>query len=87
MHVFSHPDADAELETAAFYYEKCSEGLGKDFIEHFEKTLEQIILSPIQCRKIHGNIRQLRLKRALIKIPAKKGDHKDRPYGAIRRFR
>ncbi len=25
--------------------------------------------------------------RALIKIPAKKGDHKDRPYGAIRRFR
>jgi hypothetical protein len=26
-------------------------------------------------------------KPALINIPAKKGDHKDRPYGATRRFR
>ena len=63
MHVPSHPDADIELEEAAFYYEKCSEGLGYDFIEDFERTIERIISSPTRYRKVHGNIRQLRLNR------------------------
>ncbi len=63
MHVPSHPDADIELEEAAFYYEKRSEGLGDDFIEDFERTIERIVSSPTRYRKAHGNIRQLRLNR------------------------
>jgi toxin ParE1/3/4 len=63
MRVPSHPDADIELEEAAFYYEKRSEGLGDDFIEEFERTIERIVSSPTRYRKVHGNIRQLRLSR------------------------
>ena len=63
MHVPSHPDADIELEEAAFYYEKRSEGLGDDFLEDFERTVGRIISNPTRFRKIHGNIRQLKLYR------------------------
>ncbi len=63
MHVTSHPDADIELKEAAFYYEKRSQGLGDDFIKDFERTIERIVSSPIRYRKVHGNIRQLRLNR------------------------
>ncbi len=63
MRVPSHPDADVELEEAVFYYEKCSEGLGEDFLEEFERTIERIVSSPTRYRKISGNIRQKKLKR------------------------
>lgn len=63
MHVPSHPDADIEIEEAVFYYEKRSEGLGDDFLEDFERTIEQIVSSPTRYRKVICNIRQIRLKR------------------------
>lgn len=63
MDVPSHPDADIEIEEAAFFYEKRSEGLGDAFIEDVERTIERILSSPTRYRKVHGNIRQIRLKR------------------------
>ena len=63
MHVPSHPEADIELDKAVFFYEKRSEGLGDDFLEDFERTIERVVSSPTRYRKIHGNIRQIRLNR------------------------
>ena len=47
MRVPSHPDADQELEQAALFYEQRSQGLGDDFLDEFEQTLERIIAHPI----------------------------------------
>ena len=44
--VVSHPEADLELEEAAGHYEKCSPGLGDDFLDEFEATLRLIIAAP-----------------------------------------
>lgn len=44
--VVSHPEADLELEEAAWHYERCSPGLGDDFLDEFEPTLRLIIEAP-----------------------------------------
>jgi hypothetical protein len=63
MRVYSHPDADSELDAAVFYYEECSVGLGDDFIIDFEKTLSRIKNNPTRYRIIKGMARILKLKR------------------------
>ncbi len=63
LRVPSHPDADIELEEAAFFYEDSAEGLGDDFLEDFEQTLKRIMAAPNRYRIVHGNARQLRLRR------------------------
>jgi hypothetical protein len=52
MHVVSHPDAEAELEAAAFWYEERQPGLGNDFLAEFESTLRRIVAEPGRWRKI-----------------------------------
>lgn len=63
MRVPSHPDADKELEEAAFYYESCSVGLGDKFLDEFNATLSHIVDHPKRWRIIRGNARKLNLNR------------------------
>ena len=41
-----HPDANAELNAAADYYESCKDGLGVSFLHEIEKGLNQIQSNP-----------------------------------------
>ena len=63
MHVRTHPDADAELEAATFFYENRSDGLGDDLLYDFERTIQCIVAAPTRYRKICDQIRQIRLRR------------------------
>lgn len=63
MRVQNHPDADAELLEAAFFYEQRSPGLGSDFVDEFEATIARIRAKPRRPRRIRENIRQMNLHR------------------------
>lgn len=59
MRVVSHPEADAELEAAALWYEQRQAGLGDDFLNQFDLTLRRVVADPERWRKIWGNHRKL----------------------------
>jgi hypothetical protein len=63
MHVVSHPEADAELEAAALWYEERQSGLGDAFLNEFERTLRRILTDPERWHKIQGNNRKLNFQR------------------------
>ena len=42
----SHPEADAEAESAALWYENRHDGLGQDFLAELERALTLIAESP-----------------------------------------
>jgi toxin ParE1/3/4 len=44
--LITHPEAQAELEAAADWYEQQEEGLGTEFLTAIEKALEAIQRSP-----------------------------------------
>ena len=48
MRVVSHPEADAELEAAALWYDERQPGLGDDFLDEFERTLRRIVSEPLR---------------------------------------
>ena len=41
-----HPQAAAELAEATEYYEARSEGLGSDFLNEIERSLDQVVANP-----------------------------------------
>jgi hypothetical protein len=51
MQVVSHPEADEQLEAAAFWYEERQPGLGDNFLEQFERTLRRILDEPERWRQ------------------------------------
>jgi hypothetical protein len=64
MHsVVSHPEADAELEKAALDYDRRSPGLGDDFLDEFESTLQRILEAPERWRRVRGDSRKLNFRR------------------------
>jgi plasmid stabilization system protein ParE len=63
MRVLSHPEADAELEAAALWYEERQPGLGHDFLEQFEHTLRRIVAEPERWRRTGGENRKLNFHR------------------------
>jgi hypothetical protein len=63
MRVVSHPEADEELEAAAFWYEERQPGLGDFFLEQFERTLRRILAEPERWGQIRGENRKLNFKR------------------------
>ena len=63
MRVPSHPDADLELEEAAFFYEKRAEGLGDDLLDDVDAAIERIVAHPTLYRVVCGQARQMRLRR------------------------
>ena len=63
MHVVSHPEADAELESAALWYEDRQQDLGNDFLDEFERTLRRIVAEPERWHRIRGDNRKLNFQR------------------------
>ncbi len=63
MRVVSHPEAAAELEAAALWYEQRQAGLGDDFLGEFERTLRRIITEPQRWHPIVGDNRKLNFHR------------------------
>ena len=63
MRVLSHPEADAELEAAALWYEERQPGLGHDFLEQFEHTLRRIVAEPERWRRAGAENRKLNFHR------------------------
>jgi hypothetical protein len=45
--VVRHPEVSQELEAAAFWYDERQPGLGGDFLEEYENTLNQILAKDI----------------------------------------
>jgi toxin ParE1/3/4 len=46
--VVTHPEAEAELEAAATYYERRRSGLGQQFLDEFEAALSRLLDNPQQ---------------------------------------
>ena len=52
------PLAEEEMNEAARFYEERSPGLGRDFLDEVERTIESIAVHPQSGRKISENIRR-----------------------------
>jgi toxin ParE2 len=63
MRVVSHPEAEAELEAAALWYEQRQPGLGDDFLDEFERTLRRILEAPERWHQFRGQNRKLNFHR------------------------
>jgi hypothetical protein len=63
MQVVSHPEAEQELQEAAFWYNKQQPGLGDDFLDEFERTLDRITADPERWRIFQGSNRKLNFHR------------------------
>jgi plasmid stabilization system protein ParE len=56
--IFFHPEANAEVVSAATYYEGQQEDLGKRFISSVEDGLARIRINPLLFPLVDGDIRQ-----------------------------
>jgi toxin ParE1/3/4 len=57
------PEAEAETQEAAQWYEQQSPGLGPAFLEVVEHTLHSVQKHPFRFPLVHGDIRRALLKR------------------------
>ncbi|HZW30620.1 MAG TPA: type II toxin-antitoxin system RelE/ParE family toxin [Isosphaeraceae bacterium] len=53
-----HPDAEAELLEAAWFYEKRVSGLGGRFLHEFDAAIQTIQAAPDRWRIVGGEIRR-----------------------------
>lgn len=53
-----HPDADAEINEAARYYESRSQGLGRELLDEIERALRLIARNPEACQRIAKRARR-----------------------------
>ena len=58
-----HPDAEAEIQEAARYYEDRSPGLGADLLGEVERALGLISRDPEACQRVGGRARRRSLWR------------------------
>ena len=63
MRVLSHPEAEAELEAAAVWYDERKQGLGIEFLNEFESTLRRLLIDPERYHRIRGNHRKINFRR------------------------
>jgi toxin ParE1/3/4 len=63
MRVLRHPEVAQELEAAALWYEERQQGLGGDFLEEYQVTLDRIRSAPERWRKIRDDNRKLNFRR------------------------
>jgi len=63
MRVVLHPEAGAELQAAALWYEERQAGLGDAFLDEFERTLRRVAAAPGRWRQIRGENRKLNFGR------------------------
>lgn len=57
------PEAEADLEDAARWYEQRRGGLGKEFLDEVLRTLGTIEGNPELYARVHGDIRRAMLNR------------------------
>lgn len=58
-----HPGADQELGEVALYYERQADGLGRDFLAEFDRTLAFLLQFPGAGRVIGNRSRRVSLQR------------------------
>ncbi|MHC4873863.1 MAG: type II toxin-antitoxin system RelE/ParE family toxin [Planctomycetota bacterium] len=63
MKVFLLPPADRELKEAVEFYEDQLIGLGQNFFEEFDKTIQLVCELPYGWRKVGKNTRRINIKR------------------------
>ena len=55
--------AEADIQDAYQYYEKCRKGLGQDFILCIEASLDKITKNPNHYPIVHKNIHRILIRR------------------------
>jgi len=63
MKCLFHPEAEAELEQAAIFYEEYEEGLGFDFLLEVHSAVDRIISYPNAWTLMDDEIRRCLIKR------------------------
>lgn len=63
MNYHFHPAAEAELNDAVDYYERCQEGLGLEFAKEVEATIRSICAFPHAWTPLSVNTRRCLMKR------------------------
>jgi len=57
------PEAEAEIDEAARWYDLQSPNLGADFLRSVDAALAAVIRSPLQYQRVHRDVRRARLRR------------------------
>lgn len=68
-----HPEARAEADAVAAFYQERRPGLAQHFLDNLEETLHRIQRHPLLYRQVEGDVRKCRIPRF--------------PYGMIYRIR
>lgn len=63
MRVDYHPAVERELDLIRCYYEERSPGLGRDFIDEFERQIWRIAATPERWMVLAGDVRRCLMKR------------------------
>jgi plasmid stabilization system protein ParE len=63
MRIEYHPSLHAELEEIRDYYESQSIGLGRDFVDEFERQILTIAAMPGRWMVVQGDLRRSLMKR------------------------
>ncbi len=63
MRVEYHPAIEQELREIIEYYNLCSQGLGVEFLNEFERQILKIAAKPTQWRVVEDDIRRALMKR------------------------
>lgn len=63
MSIEYHPAIENELKEIIKYYDKCSQGLGKEFLNEFEQQILKMTSMPTRWMIVKGDIRRVLMKR------------------------
>lgn len=63
MKLSFHPEAALELEDAAFYYEDCQPGLGRQLTDEIESAIQLLLAHPQAWTEIASGIRRVLVRR------------------------
>ncbi|MCU0835671.1 MAG: type II toxin-antitoxin system RelE/ParE family toxin [Chromatiaceae bacterium] len=63
LRVHIRPEAEADLEEAAAWYERQREGLGQDFLDESERTFDQNAENPLLYPVLHREARRAVVRR------------------------
>jgi len=63
MKIEYHPAIEHELRGIIDYYNECSAGLGKEFLNEFERQVIKIAANPYQWVAVKGSVRRSLMRR------------------------
>jgi len=97
MSVEYHPIIEHELREIINYYNKCSNGLGLEFLDEFERQILKIVSMPTQWMIIESDIRRSLMRRFpymiyfrvvgsdVLRVTVVKHQHRHPSYGRHRK--